>query len=285
MRTVAILATAVLLISSGWPAPAQDSPPPTEDSAVVRFGDTVLKIAQRYGLTIQELLRLNPGLETGRLVVGSQVRLAQPAISMPLVPPPVPLAQPLRPDPTALPSRPPARFEASLDALVRDGVVSPVERARIRSGSGMTPVNVPAHQRACSSGALSQQECSSGLVVRWQGKTIDASEPTTKPLSTNELALLQRIRADSSSPQWRVYGQCKYDWAGWKLHSNGTRTTAADCGGTAMRWTVGVSCHHLLIATKATASGWSKWARPNGPENKSRQGEDEMVAALCANAP
>jgi len=209
----------------------------------------------------------------------------QPAISMPLVPPPVPLAQPLRPDPTALPSRPRPRFEASLDALVRDGLVSPEERARIRSGSGMSPVNEPAHQRACSSGALSQQECSSGLVVRWQGKTIDASEPTTKPLSTNELALLQRIRADSSSSQWRVYGQCKYDWAGWKLHSNGTRTTAADCGGTAMRWTVGVSCHHLLIATKATASGWSKWARPNGPENKSRQGEDEMVAALCANAP
>jgi LysM repeat protein len=258
-------------MSSGWPALAQDPPPPppTEDSAVVRFGDTVLKIAQRYGLTIQELLSLNPGLETGRLVVGSQVRLAQP----------------LRPGPTALPSRAPSRFEASLAALVRDGLVSPEERARIRSGSDMSPVNEPAHQQACSSGALSQQECSSDLVVRWQGKTIDASEPTTKPLSTNELALLQRIRADSSSPRWRVYGQCKYDWAGWKLHSNGTRTTAADCGGTAMRWTVGVSCHHLLIATKATASSWSKWARPAGPENKSRQGEDEMVAALCANAP
>ena len=169
-------------MSSGWHALAQDSPPPIEDSAVVRFGDTVLKIVQRYGLTIQELLRLNPGLETGRLVVGSHVRLAQPAISMPLVPPPVPLAQPLRPGPTALPSRAPSRFEASLDALVRDGVVSPVERARIRSGSGMSPANEPAHQQACSSGALSQPECSSDLVVRWQGKTIDTSEPTIKPL-------------------------------------------------------------------------------------------------------
>ncbi|MCP9911234.1 LysM peptidoglycan-binding domain-containing protein [Cyanobium sp. BA20m-p-22] len=50
---------------------------PVEERAVVRFGDTVVKIAQRYGLTLQELLRLNPGLETARLVVGSQVRLAQ----------------------------------------------------------------------------------------------------------------------------------------------------------------------------------------------------------------
>ena len=92
-----------------------------------------------------------------------------PLISAPLLG--VGLAQPLLPDPAALPSRPPARFDASLDELVRDGVVSPVERARIRSGSGTTPFNVPAHQQACSSGALSQQECSSGVVVRWRGRT------------------------------------------------------------------------------------------------------------------
>jgi murein DD-endopeptidase MepM/ murein hydrolase activator NlpD len=46
-------------------------------SAVVRLGDTLLKIAQRHGLTIAELLQLNPGLETARLVVGSQVQVAQ----------------------------------------------------------------------------------------------------------------------------------------------------------------------------------------------------------------
>ena len=103
---------------------------------------------------------------------GSAAPAAPPAgpLVPPLPPPPVPLAQPLRPDPAALPSRPPARFDASLDALVRDGVVSPAERARIRSGSGMTPFHVPAHQQACRSGALSQQECSSGLVVRWRGR-------------------------------------------------------------------------------------------------------------------
>jgi murein DD-endopeptidase MepM/ murein hydrolase activator NlpD len=44
---------------------------------VVRFGDTLVKIAQRYRLTLSELLRLNPGLETARLVVGSQIRVAQ----------------------------------------------------------------------------------------------------------------------------------------------------------------------------------------------------------------
>ncbi|MCP9787460.1 LysM peptidoglycan-binding domain-containing protein [Cyanobium sp. Maggiore-St4-Cus] len=260
---------------------------PVEERATVRFGDTVVKIAQRYGLTLQELLRLNPGLETARLVVGSTVRLSertrpQPAIEMPPATPPVPLAESLRLDPAALPSRPPAPFDASLDELVRDGVLSPVERARISSGSGMNP-SVSAHQQACDVGALSQQECNSGLVVRWRGLQNTVSGPTVKPLSPNEQALLQRIRSNSYTPQWRTYGQCKYDWAGWRLNSNGTRTTAAECGGSATRLTVGVSCDRLLVAGYTTASGWSKWREPAGPGNKSRQGEDEMVAALCAN--
>lgn len=187
-------------------------------------------------------------------------------------------AQTLRPEP---PARPPVRFDASLDELVRDGVLSPVERARIRSGSGMNS-SVPAHQQACNSGALSQQECSSGLVVRWRDST-SISGPTVKPLSPNEQAVLQRIRSNSYTPQWRTYGQCKYDWAGWRLNSNGTRTTAAECGGSATRLTVGVICDRLLVAGYTTASGWSKWRTPAGPGNKSRQGEDEMVAALCAN--
>lgn len=58
-------------------------PPPlpqtTTVSTVVRLGDTLLKIAQRYGLTMGELLQLNPGLETARLVVGSQVQVVRSA--------------------------------------------------------------------------------------------------------------------------------------------------------------------------------------------------------------
>jgi hypothetical protein len=135
---------------------------------------------------------LGVGLAWGQNQLTPEPGSAAPAgpLVSPLPPPAVPLAQPLRPDPTALPSRPTARFDASLDSLVRDGVVSPAERARIRSGSGMTPFQVPAHQQACRSGALSRQECSSGLVVRWRGRFnqgsgadggVDGAPPPTPP--------------------------------------------------------------------------------------------------------
>jgi len=59
--------------------PLPPPPPTTTISTVVRLGDTLLKIAQRYGLTLGELLQLNPGLETARLVVGTQVQVVKSA--------------------------------------------------------------------------------------------------------------------------------------------------------------------------------------------------------------
>lgn len=57
-------------------APLQQ-PPPTQETGIVRVGDTLARLAHRYGLSLQELLRLNPGLEAARLIAGTQIRLAQ----------------------------------------------------------------------------------------------------------------------------------------------------------------------------------------------------------------
>lgn len=57
-----------------------NEPPPPEVSATpepTNVADSLLRTAQRYGLTIQELLRLNPGQETARLVSGQRMQVAQ----------------------------------------------------------------------------------------------------------------------------------------------------------------------------------------------------------------
>jgi murein DD-endopeptidase MepM/ murein hydrolase activator NlpD len=46
---------------------------------VVRIGETLRQIAQRTGVSLADLIRLNPGLEAARLVVGSEIRVAQSA--------------------------------------------------------------------------------------------------------------------------------------------------------------------------------------------------------------
>ncbi len=51
--------------------------PVAEESTRVRSRETLAELANRTNRTIAELVRLNPGLEAARLVVGSQIRLAQ----------------------------------------------------------------------------------------------------------------------------------------------------------------------------------------------------------------
>ncbi|MEB3234050.1 MAG: M23 family metallopeptidase [Cyanobacteriota bacterium] len=57
--------------------------PPVETNGVVRFGDSLRKIAKRYGMTLQELLRQNPGIETARLVVGAPIKVVQSSPARP----------------------------------------------------------------------------------------------------------------------------------------------------------------------------------------------------------
>lgn len=59
--------------------PSPSAPPPVQTKGVVRLGDTLLQIAQRYGITMQEVLRFNPGLDTARLVAGTEIQLVQSA--------------------------------------------------------------------------------------------------------------------------------------------------------------------------------------------------------------
>ena len=93
----------------------------------------------------------------------------QQASPVPASSAPQPMAeQPLRPSAAERSSLPPRRFDASLDELVRDGVISPSERVRVHGGL-IAPMN-PARRQACSNGALSALECGSGVVVRGRGR-------------------------------------------------------------------------------------------------------------------
>ena len=62
--------------------PLQDLPA-LEEGPAVRLGDSIKKIAQRYGVTLQQLLQLNPGLDTAKLVVGSEIKLSQASPARP----------------------------------------------------------------------------------------------------------------------------------------------------------------------------------------------------------
>lgn len=57
-------------------------------------------------------------------------------------------------------------FDHSLDNLERNQVITPAERRELEGETPGRPIDVPRLRQACRSGALSRQECTSGLAVR-----------------------------------------------------------------------------------------------------------------------
>lgn len=62
-----------------YPPPVSSPAAPRASRGLVRSGDTVLSVAQRYGMTVSDLLRLNPGVEMASLTPGIQLRVAPTA--------------------------------------------------------------------------------------------------------------------------------------------------------------------------------------------------------------
>ena len=115
--------------------------------------------------------------------------------SRPAMPTPAPATaespEPLRPSLEQLPKDRPQRFDASLDALVRDGIVTPKERVRVRGSLVLDPVP-GLRKQACGSGALSAEECRTGVVLR--GRSRPDSETFVVPgASAPALALARQL--------------------------------------------------------------------------------------------
>ena len=78
------------------------------------------------------------------------------------------LQAPMQPQ-ELLPPQAPLTFDRSLESLERNQVITPQERRQLETGDVSRPINVPAFQQACRSGALSRQECNGGVAVRGRG--------------------------------------------------------------------------------------------------------------------
>ena len=109
---------------------------------------------------------------------------------------PILLTLPLAPD-VETPVAPPLTFDHSLESLEQNRVITRQERLQIEAGGGgvARPIDVPAFQQACQTGALSKQECRQGVAVRGRDRRRGArvvlnGRDQTTPISVPVSALL-----------------------------------------------------------------------------------------------
>ncbi len=101
---------------------------------------------------------------------GAVPSAAAPALPAPALPAPesVRVPEPMRASPQDWPPEAPRRFDRSLDALVRDRVITPRE-VQIRVHDGLArPLTPSVRQEGCSSGAFSARECGGRAAVQFR---------------------------------------------------------------------------------------------------------------------
>lgn len=214
-----------------------------QDRVEVRFGDTVIKIAQRYGLTLQELLRLNPGLETARLVVGSQVRVARST--------PSGVSWPQLPgfDKSKLSDRPPDRFDSSLDALISE--IGCSDRL-VRWSSTNSPLLLGVVQVPGQSGSAIFKNGGSSISV----------------------VVGERI----GSSGWRLQSATG-DSVVIERHGISRRLTIEGCSQDleSVQAFIGVTCTSLMVNRKLPYKPWGSWKRPGRGS-----ADEQLVIDRCA---
>ena len=86
-------------------------------------------------------------------------------------------------------------FDQSLDGLVRQRVITSQERKLVRGGGAAVPIERSRFEEACRTGALSRQDCASGVARRPPGAPASARVrliPSRQPLRVPVSALLAR---------------------------------------------------------------------------------------------
>jgi LysM repeat protein len=227
--------------------------PPVRSVRVVQ-GDTLEALAARYGVSVQELMRLNKITRPEELQIGQSLKL--PASKG--------LVQ--------------VRTGDTLAVLAGRHRTTVAELQKANPGVKPDQLTVGAW--------LKLPPAPAATTAKPAPKPSPAAKPPAAPTSP------PAVKAPPPSPlppkpaeavRWKFYGNTLVDWGGWKLHPGGVRVslvqpTPAEVGPIRAQATaVAVHCSSLRQAWLINGA-WEPWAVPEG-----RSVAQQIVLDLCAN--
>lgn len=237
--------------------------PPVRSVRVVQ-GDTLEALAARYGVTVQELMRLNKITKPEELQIGQSLKL--PASKG--------LVQVRTGDTLAVLA---GRHRTTVAELQK---ANPgVKPGQLTVGAWLKLPPAPAAATTAKPAAKPSSAAKPSASAK---APAPASPPAVKaPIPTSPPSPLSPKPAEAV--RWKFYGNTLVDWGGWKLHPGGVRLslvqpTPAEVGPIRAQATaVAVHCSSLRQAWLINGA-WEPWAVPEG-----RSVAQQIVLDLCAN--
>ncbi len=237
-------------------------------SVKVVQGDTLEALAARYGVSVQDLMRLNTISRPDELQIGQTLKL--PASKG--------LVQVRTGDTLAVLA---ARHRTTVAELQK---ANPgVKPAQLKVGAWLKLPAPPPLAKAKPTATATTTAKPAPKPSAPAKPPAPASPPAVKAPAPSAPPSPVPPQPGGEAVRWRFYGNTLVDWGGWKLHPGGVRVslvqpTQAEVGPIRARATaVAVHCSSLRQAWLINGA-WEPWVVPEG-----RSVAQQIVLDLCAN--
>jgi len=249
----------------------------------VQSGETLSVIADRYGVSMQNLVALNGISDPNQVDVGRTLKLRgtpKPA-AKPAAAKPAPKPQAVAAKPAAKPAPQPAAKPASQPVVAKPVAAKPVVAQPAASpapAAAAAPVAAkpePKPATETSTSATATPAAAAPVAAKPEPKpaakpatTTVAAKPAAKPA-----AAASSKPGKPASPDWRNYGPLQVDWANWQPMGGSYVAPSLNSDGQPLY--LAINCNAKRLNATGQSGTWKTWDAPQSDF------EHKLINDLC----
>jgi len=227
----------------------------------VQSGETLSVIADRYGVSMQNLIALNGISDPNQMDVGRTLKLRgtpKPAVK------PVAKPRPVAAQPVPKPTPQPAPKPATQPVAARPVAAKP------------TPASAPAAAAPVAAKPEPKPVAEAATPVAAKPEPRPEPKPTVKPATTTVAAKPATTPAATgkpASPDWRNYGPLQVDWANWQPMGGSYVAPSLNSDGQPLY--LAINCSAKRLNATGQSGTWKTWDAPQSDF------EHKLINDLC----
>ncbi len=228
----------------------------------VQSGETLSVIADRYGVSMQNLIALNGISDPNQMDVGRTLKLRgtpKPAVK------PVAKPRPVAAQPVPKPTPQPAPKPATQPVAARPVAAKPTPASAPAAAAAPVaakPEPKPVAEAATPVAAKPEPRPEPKPAVKPATTTV-AAKPATTPAATGKPA----------SPDWRNYGPLQVDWANWQPMGGSYVAPSLNSDGQPLY--LAINCSAKRLNATGQSGTWKTWDAPQSDF------EHKLINDLC----
>ena len=224
-------------------ATAKPAPPVNRNATQhrVQTGETLSLIAQRYGVSMQNLVAINNLSDPNQVVVGQTLKLRG-------TPKPKPAATPVAAQPAAQPASAPVATKPAPTVVAEKPKPTPEPKPEPKAEPKPAATPVAAKPKA---------------------EVKPEPKPEAKPVAAASTAKPGK----ASTPDWRSYGPLQVDWANWQPMGGSYVAPSLNSSGQPLY--LAINCNAKRLNATGQSGTWKTWDAPQSDF------EHKLINDLC----